>query len=104
MTLQTVLGIYDLIAACLLLWANQKITVAAGFKGKTAQWALLRRVAYLAASFSLFALGVQQLFHIHYQAATDAAHIILVTYVLMFPWLRAKGWITQDMLSIDGDR
>lgn len=101
MSAQIFLGIYDIVGAFLLVWANQRITGSAGFRNKASQWALLRRVAYLAAAFSLFCLGIMQLFNVREYRIMIAAHIILVTFVLMFPWLRAIGLISQDMLTID---
>ena len=99
------LGVFDIFASFVLLWANQKITSRAGFRDKMAQWALLRRFAYLGATFALFYVGVTQVTGIHPSEELEvAAHSMLLFYAIVFPMLRALGWITQDMLTSDWDR
>jgi len=97
-----ILGILDIIGAFVMLWANQRITICAGWHNKIAQWALLRRTAYLAVAFSLFALGIKRAGTFDYFDPMEiAAQVVLLVYVIIFPVLRAAGWITQDMLSSD---
>lgn len=100
MIAKEILGILDVLGSFVLIWANQKITSKSGFMGKLAQWALLRRLAYLSAAFALFYVGVTQVSGRHPSDALEvAAHAVLLSYVIMFPLLRALGWITQDMLT-----
>jgi uncharacterized membrane protein YhdT len=97
-----ILGALDIIGAFVMIIANQRITVQAGFANKIAQWALLRRVAYLSVTFALFALGAKRADGATmYDPLEVAAQTILLIYVVIFPALRMAGWITQDMLSMD---
>jgi len=98
------LGILDVIGALVMLWSNQRITRAAGVSNRLAQWALLRRVLYLAATFALFVLGVKRLENLtSFDPSELIAQSILLIYIILFPLLRAFGWITQDMLTDDFD-
>jgi hypothetical protein len=97
-----VLGILDIIGALIMLWSNQRITRAAGISNKLAQWALLRRLIYLLVSFGLFVLGVKRLDGIDlFDPFELIAQSVILIYVIVFPLLRAFGWITQDMLTDD---
>jgi len=99
-----VLGIVDVVAGIVLLWAMQLITTKAGFTSKQARWALFRRAVYCSMSIALFCLGVHRLdgdFQVPIQEALFQT--VLLFGVMIFPLLRAARFIDQDMfLAMDG--
>ena len=92
-----VLGALDMIGAVLMVWAFQRITTIAGLKTTTARWALFRRMLYCSMAFALFGLGVERIFN-DYRA--DLIECLfqgtLLVGIIIFPLLRAFGWISQD--------
>jgi hypothetical protein len=98
------LGVFDVLGALVLIWANQRITTAAGFSSPAKRWALFRRMIYCIGAIAFFVLGIGR-FSGHYDATTYEAvsHSMLVFIILVFPVLRAVGWITQDTF-LDGVR
>jgi hypothetical protein len=98
-----VLGILDVIAGIMMVWAFQRITTIASLRTPQARWALFRRCLYGFVAVALFGLGVERLFG---EYPADMIECIfqgvLLFYVMIFPVLRAFGMITQDFY-LNGD-
>jgi hypothetical protein len=93
------LAIMDIVAAVVLLWANQRITTKAGLMDRQARWALFRRVMYSVTAFSLFVLGINRLFFDRTISNIEVlAQLWLLVYIIIFPIMRAAGFITQDLV------
>lgn len=93
------LAIMDITAAVVMLWANQRITTRAGFSDRQARWALFRRVIYSATAFALFVLGINRLYYDRTISGVEViAQMELLIYIVVFPIMRAVGFITQDMV------
>ncbi len=99
------LAIMDIVAAVIMLWANQRITTRAGFENRQARWALFRRVIYCSTALALFVLGINRLFYDRTISNVEVlAQLELLAYIVAFPVMRAVGFITQDMvLDLVGD-
>lgn len=94
------LALMDIMASVILLWANQRITTKAGLYSEQARWALFRRVMYSLTAFSLFVLGVNRLWFDRTITNIEVfAQLELLVYIMVFPVMRACGFITQDRRS-----
>jgi hypothetical protein len=97
-----ILGFLDILGALVMVLSNQKITRRAGIATRLQQWALVRRCIYLLTAMALFVLGIKRF---ELKDAFDPselwAQVVILLYIIVFPLLRAFGWITQDMLIDD---
>ena len=98
-----ILGVVDLVAAVVMLWTLLRITTAFGLRTPTARWALFRRAVYCTLSIALFGLGWDRLSG-DYPASWGEIcwQGILVFGIMVFPLLRAMGFITQDTFANGG--
>ena len=96
-TILFVLGVLDVVAAFVLMWACLRITSQFGFRSSFARWAMFRRLMYFMGMIALFTLGMGRLSG-HFDATVYEAvsHIALLIIVIVFPVLRALGFISQD--------
>ena len=104
MDLNRLLGILNLLASFVLLWAALRITTTAGFRNAQELWALFRRFVYISATLTLFILGVGRLDGDFHTVPSQALCQIALNFnIVIFPLLRALGWITQDQFrAVDG--
>ena len=102
--IQQFLGGLDMLAAFVMLWANQCITAKAGFSTPQKRWALTRRIIYCSMATALFILGVERFTGTYESPVIESvAQIMLLAGIMLFPLLRALGLITQDVY-VDGLR
>ena len=99
--LSHILGILDYVGSMLMLWSATRITTAAGFRNSFALWALVRRVVYFEMTVALFDLGCIRFSDGAPSPWTGpfaefASMCGLLLGIIVFPALRATGWITQD--------
>lgn len=96
-----VLGVLDIAAALVLLWAMQRITGHAGLNNQQARWALIRRVTYALVAIALFGLGVGRLSGTYVPSGVTwtVFQVILLIYIILFPMLRALDVVSQDSLK-----
>jgi hypothetical protein len=97
MTPDYVLGISDTICGIVMLAAMQKITSRAGFLTSQTRWVLFRRAIYALMALALFALGIGRL-NDDYSADWKECgwQLLLLFGIIVFPLLRALGYMTQD--------
>lgn len=98
------LGFVDTLAGIVMLWSALRITTAAGWRTTQARWALFRRIVYGSTSIALFGLGVGRIDGDYPASGLQATFQIMLLFgVIIFPLLRAFGWITQDQFkNVDG--
>lgn len=98
-----VLGTLDVLAGIMMVWAFQRITTIAGLRTPQQRWALFRRFLYGFVAIALFGLGVERLFGEYPADLSECIfQAVLLFYVMIFPILRAGGFITQDFY-LNGD-
>lgn len=96
-------GIVEVLAALLMLWSLLRITTPAGWHSTQARWALFRRFVYGMMTIALFGLGIGRLDG-RYAVDSDEQlmfQMMLLFGIVVFPLLRAFGFISQDALLID---
>jgi hypothetical protein len=104
MTLATALGLCDALAGIVMLWSALRITSAAGWRTVAARWALFRRFVYGGTSIAFFGLGVGRIDGDYPVSVPEATfHAMVLVGVIVFPLMRAFGWISQDeFTAVDG--
>lgn len=102
--LEVVLGVVECVAGFVLLWATMRITTAAGFSSSQTRWALFRRFVYGSQSIALFGLGLAHLASYSMpEPLRFLFQFVIMFGVIIFPVLRAFGWINQDQFqAVDG--
>lgn len=98
-----IVGIVEVLAALLMLWSLLRITTPAGWHSTQARWALFRRFVYGMMTIALFGLGIGRLDG-RYAVDSDEQlmfQMMLLFGIMVFPMLRALGFISQDALLID---
>jgi hypothetical protein len=104
--LQVTVGTIDAFCGFVMVWSFVRITTAAGLRTVQARWALFRRFVYACSSIALFGLGVGRWNGEYPLVPSEAVlQMMLLFGVVIFPLLRAFGWITQDTFKpIDDSR
>lgn len=101
-----IIGALEIVASIVLLWAMQKVTTVAGLRSTAARWALFRRFIYCEMAVAMFGLGAEHFLGDAYRNVNMIALFqgMVVFGVMIFPLLRATGWISQDFLiSVEND-
>lgn len=97
LTAVQLMGLGDIVAAMIILWAMIHNTTEAGFGTTRARFALFRRAVYCLVSISLFGLGWDRVNSFPLERNADLIfHAILVFAITIFPLLRLLGMISQD--------
>lgn len=106
MTLVQILGIEDLFGCGVLLYSALVNTRNAGLKRGQDRWALGRRFLYCSMSWAMFSLALTRLslnndWNLTRMQFLDQS--ILLFGIILFPFLRAVNFISQDVfLSFHG--
>ncbi len=98
-----ILALLDIVAAVVMVSLMKEITADFGWGTREERWALMRRIMYALVAIALFAKGAYRVKHLEEQLEPLEfwSQIGLVGYIIMFPLLRAVGWISQDKLNGD---
>jgi hypothetical protein len=103
-TINQILGALDVTGGVAMVWSFIRITTGAGFRTVQARWALFRRGVYALTAIAFFGLGVGRFNNDYPVESGEAAFQIIILFgYIVFPVLRAFGWISQDaFIAVNG--
>lgn len=87
------LGILDMLGAFMMAALFLKITPQWGIKTSQKRWGMLRRANYCVCAVGLFGLGLDRMEGLEGESIFQ---MMLLYYIMIFPVLRALGFISQD--------
>jgi hypothetical protein len=92
-----VLALIDLVCSLVLVKLMTQITEDWNFSDAQGRWSALRRFVYISVACALFAKGLYRLDEPERVSVLDlVTQIVILSGLMVFPIMRALGFISQD--------